>query len=490
VPVTFTGPDGPKSLTPAPLVDIRKEYIRSEDGKILHPQYVITLIGTIVNIGNSLDSPGAVGASFGNMNGVLAEESRLRRLFSVDGGRLEIVAPAGGGPNDIDAYCTIESVNFDRSTWTIRCDYTIVLRATKITEDASETIQELSSFNENWSMTENQDNTYTIVHQLKAVGSLIYGASGPNDPLSAAMQWCKDRSYAVSTTGTLSTSKGILDFSKLSSKVSSDGTNYWNYAIVEGVGPYEYSWSINETFLYAPSGQTREEWNATVNYEQDNPRKITISLQGSVYGYADRISNLTLRNSRVKTYYNTNVEPNLFTRINGYSPGSFTINPVATSKQITYEEINGVLRYNVVFTAASGTLIANALEESINVVDNAPTDIFAQIPIPGRANGPVVQYMNTSSLPERTVTINLLMTNTAIPLNTGTLLSLYNTRPNTDAIITALQPSAGNYYIKQNSIEWNPIKRQYSRVVSWTIQPEGSTITGIPVNTGLNNPKV
>ena len=53
-------------------------------------------------------------------------------------------------------------------------------------------------------------------------------------------------------------------------------------------------------------------------------------------------------------------------------------------------------------------------------------------------------------------------------------------KPDTDDIIDALKPNTGYYYIKQNTEEWNPIRRAYGRTVSWALQPEFANVEGVP----------
>src|SRR5690242_19946979 len=131
MPIRFTGPNGPEELIPAPTVSIQKQYARDEAGRKLYAENLFTLTGTIVNVGTDQDSPGAQNETIGDsptMEDILSEQKRIRNLFSKDGGRLEIETPGGGGPNTIDAYCTVDSLNFDQSIWVNKCTYTVVLR--------------------------------------------------------------------------------------------------------------------------------------------------------------------------------------------------------------------------------------------------------------------------------------------------------------------------------------------------------------------------
>ena len=485
MPIRFEGPFGIEELIPAPLVDIQKGYVKGPDGRINHTEYTFTLTGTIVNVDTVADSPAAGGYPM-TMEGILAEQKRIRLLFSNDGGRLEIETPGGGGPNTIDAYCTIESLTFGQGTWVNRCQYTVVLKSRRIENELDPT-QELDSYGESWNVTENEDGTFTLTHNIQAKGALIYTSAGPNDPLDAARAWVISRTYNTSTDGafTSTTVPPDFDLSNLVNPPDSTTTNYWNKSIVESVDPPNYSWSVTETFIYNPAGNAKEEWSATVNFDNDNTNKTTISLSGSVIGYSDKASNLTERSNNAKEYFFTSVDPNAYTRVTTYVPDGFTVNPVPTAKQRSFE-LNGTIRYSYTFIGSSGTLIPNAIDENITVNDVGTTDVFAQIQVPRRKNGPVVQNMATVTLPERTISITATIAQSAGITTLESLAAAYGSKPATNDIINALKPSEGYYYLRQDTEEWNPIRKQYSRTVSWVIQSEGKAVSGIPV--GPRNP--
>ncbi len=221
MPVRYSGPSGPEELIPAPLVAMSMVPVRDEGGRLLRHEYDIQLTGTIVNVGTTLDSPGAQNEVVGDsptMEDVLSEQKRIRKLFSGDGGRLEIETPDGGGPNTLDFYCTVDSISFTPSTWVNRSDYTISLKSSKLTNENT-TDSELRSSNETWTIVENEDGTFGISHQLSAVGTLIYSASGVNNPQGVAKSWCRDHSFKI-TNGTITpyTGSSSIDFSNILSK--------------------------------------------------------------------------------------------------------------------------------------------------------------------------------------------------------------------------------------------------------------------------------
>ena len=396
MPVRFEGPNGTEELIPAPFVSIQKSPVRDSAGNILRSEYNITLTGTIVNVGNALiNSPAASGYTFGNMEGVLDEQRRIRSLFSVDGGRLEIETPGGGGANTIDAYCLVNSLDFSPSTWTTKCEYTVGLSAKQLFPDP-ETTSNIESPNETWSIAEQTDGTFVFTHQLSAIGVRIYDGTGVNDPLLIAKEWCRDRSYYLSG-GTLTTYTGASGSVDINSVLSANSgvTNFWNYSLSESPGPGANSWEITETMLHYPGGNAREEYVIAVNFDENNAGRCVATINGSVIGYADTDRDYTTKMANATSKWNTTVIPNLYTRVSARAPAGFSVIPTATQRQVSYESTVGAIRYGYTYSCASGNMIENSLAEDISITDVAPTDVFAQINVPGRANGPVVQYMHT-----------------------------------------------------------------------------------------------
>lgn len=485
MPVIFHGPSGPEILRPAPKVNITKSFIRDSTNNIIRPDYTITLTGVIVNVGTNQDSPNAQTYGFGDMEDILQEQGRIRKLFSVDGGRLEIESPTSG-PSTIDAYCTVESVTFsDNTYWTTRCDYTIVLKCPSILMD-DDSYQQLSSYSESWNITEEPNKSFNITHNLSAVGSQIYTSSGVNNPIAVARDWCN--SHKITVTGGVASPSGYFLSAYNPLSAASGTTNFWNYSVTEGIGVSQGSWELTESFVYFPSGNAREEYSIVINQSDSVLNKNIISVNGSVFGFADKNSDYESKLNNAVNYWNISVKPNIYTRILNRLPNGWNIFAYPQSRQDTYEESEGVFRYAYTYLATSGALITNAIEENISITDTAPTDVFAQIQVPGRSAGPVVQYMFTSSLPERTINISATIGTSSIPVTSGQLYAAYLSKPNTDDLVRALQPNRGNFYLNQDTEDWNVIRKQYSRNVSWVIQLEGQTKADGMQNV-IKNPK-
>lgn len=479
MPVHYFG----SGLIPAPFATLNKSNVRDNAGNILHPEYTFTLKGTIVNVDNALDSPYAQFST--GMEGVVLEQKRIMQIFSNDGGLLELDPPNFASGNAIAAYCRVNSVSFDPGPWVNRCDYNVVLTATSLS-GVNDIVSNIDSSNESWTITENIDSTFSISHQLNAVGAIYYNDQGVlGDALAAARNWVGSRRYMVDISGQLTVVSGAsFGFYNILSNINSPSSgNFWNYSCIENPGVGSRSWALTENFIYfsASGNNVREQWNATVNYNATDPRFANVAINGLVVGLGDRNSNLPLRNNRAKSYFEGSVYPNIYSRLANYAPSGYTLNPVPLNRQIGYERTEGNLTYSIGFSAVSGTLIPNAIEETIDIIDNGFTDVFAIIPVPGRGwNGPVIQEMNTYTNPERTVNINAQLAPITGAVTLSTIKNLYLQKPDTSAIIQALIPNSGSFYCKQNVENFSPITRRYSRTIQWLMKPSGQLAQGTP----------
>lgn len=485
MPVLYNG----SGLIPAPFVSINKSTIRGPGNLMTGQDYTITLNGTIVNTdstgNNNLDSPGSSGTSDTRMRGIQGGQNYIRSLFATDGGLLEIYSPESQ-TNKFSAYCNVESISFEQGNWVQKNTYSIILRTKYINNN--DILNQLEDTQESWESQELEDNTTVLTHKIQAKGRLLKISGTYNSPLNIAKQWVYSRSYqtndgafleSVSGSGIMASGLTYYQLTNLNpasywaNRISSDFTN-----------PIDYTYGLTETFLWLTS-PNNEQYNVTVNLEQDWPHRATINIAGTIIGLANNAYTNANRLTNASGYFYSQVEPNLYLRANAYKPYNYTVNPNFISKQISYDIIPGNIRYNATFIAMNGTpLVSGAIDEAIQISDVGKTDLVAVIPVPGRSSGPVIQWMNTKTAPERQVSISATIGSSGA-ITMSSLLSSYLLKPNTDAIINALKPSAGYFYVKGDTEEWNPIKRNYSRVVSWLIdQPSGISITGIPSTSG------
>ena len=100
------------------------------------------------------------------------------------------------------------------------------------------------------------------------------------------------------------------------------------------------------------------------------------------------------------------------------------------------------------------------------MTDSYPTDIYASIQIMGKRDGPVFQYMNTTTHYERDVTIELVM-----PQNfQGTPATNSNTRTQLNNLLSSMTPGstqAGYVMLKQLNESWSPSDGRYTLSAGW-----------------------
>lgn len=483
MPITFDG----YPLVPAPLVQYNMQPRRDNSDRVVGFDYEFNLRGTIVNVDSSLDSSGAIDAT--RMQGVLKGQEYIKNLFDVELGLLTITAPETSS-NAISAYCRPLNVSFSEGVWVNRSDYTVTLLSNGVNGQFA---SELESLSENWQVAETENGVFTLTHNIQAKGLLLSGSGSFNDPLAAAKHWVRSRSYQINNAGILSETVGGSGVMALNNLIYAlpASSGYWNRQAVETVDPIEYTWSLVESFIYSSGtqGQYVEDYSVTVDQGIDADNKANISVNGFVIGHAGNIRDYNTRFGNASGAYSSVVVPNIYLRAQSFAPTGYSVNPRPISRQVSYERVPGAVRYGYSYVAFNGMpLVSGAIEESIAISDSGPADIFASIDVPGRAKGPIIQYMNTRSSPQRTINISA-----SIMISGGytiaNLRNRYLNKPSTADIIDQLKPESGYYYITQDSEDWNPIRGEYARTISWLIDPLGSgndssyRVQGIPYGT-------
>ena len=141
----------------------------------------------------------------------------------------------------------------------------------------------------------------------------------------------------------------------------------------------------------------------------------------------------------------------------------------------------GEVTYNLQFDNRPTNIISGVLAESISVNDTYPGDVFAVIPVIGRATGPVLQYIGGRTEYKRDVSINLTMDYTKIPYGSqrnDLLLKkpsvVQPTANQLGALLSELSPAGEpgirKYFLSPPSESWNPKEGTYSFNVSWTYE--------------------
>lgn len=479
-----------KPIVPAPLADITKEYVRSNDGSVIGQLFVITLSNELVAYRGSPSSSGTFGINNPDENigassrlaAILRKQDALRDLFSIDGLSLELQSLDGSQP--LKCNPRVRSLNFAQGSWYQTCPYTITLEADTLypmsEDDLPFPSAYLSSVTESWTIDtdetpENLDShrQYRISHTVGAVGKLHFDEAGYGRPA-----WHQARDYA----------QGKLGFNHtlaLSSGVNNLPTYYsgYNHVRSENIDIAGGSYSVTEAWIFT-SGNYIEDFNISVQ-EGIGQARTNVTINGNIQGLEYRDGNFNIISTK---YANASgqfaISSGLaFNRAQAYSGKVLNLEPLSTS--FSMNPVTGNINYSFEYDNRPSRLITRTKSEVIAITNSYEVDAVAVIPVLGRSRGPVLQELSTKNVCERGLTIELFFDHSYLPSGQtpNARFNTYNPRLHSPqaaeiaAIIDAANPSGKAYnnigslaseaYITNRSETWNPSTLQYSLQMSW-----------------------
>lgn len=511
--VSFNG----KQIIPAPLVSVNRNLTRTSAGEAIGSVYNITLNGTIVayrgspastGTDSSADWDGAfwIGANYPpdeipnvKFDMLMNKIEHMRNLFNDDGGLLEIQSCDQSAP--LKANCRIGELNFQEGPWTDTVKWSIPLEADYVlggyipsgTTGSGEFAfpQFLSDASETWDMqfndqAENHErlhqHTFRLTHNLTARGKRTYGIDG----LLIQEPWLWAKDWVVQRLG--------YDAAKVSSTGLFNLTgvyNGWNHVRSENIGYQDGSYSVTESWIIS-SGSALENFTVTSNFGVSDPiRQVTIA--GDIQGleslqYGNLLTGVQISGFGVAiTKWESasglfnQISGQLYERAYSYARANEfprSLNPIPQSIQINRNPVQGNISYSYTFDTRRGLCadVSNVLSENLTISDNNPHTIIALIPIIGRANGPIIQDVDTVSEFQRTMTIDLVtLPPSACFFTTAGINSILSESPYGvyDDAFTAMQTYLSGTYDKVRKTadqdSWSNNMSAYSRTVTWTI---------------------
>lgn len=473
-----------KRLIPAPFISFNKTFYKNATENI-GATYQIGVQGTIVAFKGS-PSPtgtfelGGYPGDFPTSNNarlanILRQQEILREMFSEDFHLFEIQSANGSAPMRFRP--RIVSLDIPDGIWFDQCPYTIQMEAPEIsvfgayhgnnsTEDSfrvgpgSGVPVYLTAANENWGVEYDEErDVFLINHTVSAQGRAYYDLNGNyTEPLSSARTWVQ--------------SKMGPNVSLINSSMSGTYTQneFYDYIKSEQINQSDGSIEVNENWVLSHKDYT-ESYEVNV---QDSEEGKTIAIQGSVQGLSTRnfesgvvytVSKWTAASSIWPT-----IQGELYDRTLSLSQLSW-VNPTPQQWSIGRNSILGSIEYSYSYTDAPPNLIDGARFERITVNDYNAADVFAIIPVLGRAAGPIIQNINTKTEKRRTLTIEVALTGSPITTQAERISYITNwnaggDRPNYGSITGLLIPSQVRY-IEQDEETWDLTNRRGSKVVTW-----------------------
>ena len=164
------------------------------------------------------------------------------------------------------------------------------------------------------------------------------------------------------------------------------------------------------------------------------------------------------------------------------------LHPIALSTNVTHDKTAGNINYNSEYNNRPTTCIAGARTETINVTFSGGEDVFATIAVVGRAEGPVMQNMNTIKEKKVVISVDAIMavrTYVAPVPPDGDVgcdhikAAVCTDKPDTTALVESLRDEAigchpaGNgtdTFKEADSESWNVHNGRYNRNVTYVLK--------------------
>tara|TARA_E500000331_G_scaffold356741_1_gene416026 strand:- start:6364 stop:9285 length:2922 start_codon:yes stop_codon:yes gene_type:complete len=157
-----------------------------------------------------------------------------------------------------------------------------------------------------------------------------------------------------------------------------------------------------------------------------------------------------------------------------YFPRS-SFNPLPITETVGVNPLAGTVSFSLSFDDRPETNIEGAISETISISDTNPTVKFATIEVPGRVGGPVFQNLGTTSVPSRTVNMEVVMP--PKHLNTsGSLTDVDDESPRDDVETVLnyfendLESRYSLVFITADQESWEPWTGRYTRSITWQFQ--------------------
>ncbi len=232
----------------------------------------------------------------------------------------------------------------------------------------------------------------------------------------------------------------------------------------EGTINYSYEFNNRKNDNDYQDNNVVEEYALSRHFSREEGR-ITYTINGTVRGLSidDSSDPKTDKYAAASGYFYGFAQPNLYNRVSNY----FNVALANQNSQVEEIELNpslGQIGYNFQFSNIPNTLLPGVLSEVITVTEqNAKgnVNVFANIGIPGRSQGPILQNISTSIAKVRSVNIEVVLP----PTGTSNIFDSWNAKPDYDSFIAPLQPA--NSFTEDDSDTYSWREGRYTKSVRW-----------------------
>lgn len=473
-------------------VSIQKDFERNGDGTPLAEKHTINIRGSIAASAsdattryNSLISSAA---SFADTASALNEARQIGTLTLPDGTtytNATLTNVSSSEPPDDTAgihYIDI-SLSFEAYASSNLTDYKL--------KSASETVdirkeEDRSTFN-NDDINASVYFGYTVTHTLNAQGYLTAGV----EAYTEAKKWVEDRLKNTSVGLILQKNAYGKDLYETITpdddyQIGTPPADEYNRMRTTNADTVGGSYSITTTYFRAKSKSTSE---ITVDFSKDENGDVSVSANGTIQG----LSSVSPTSQTDDKY--TNAESSYTSICGNFRSGSKIYTAVsnvfalANTESVSLDDyplaisvgqnrIRGSVNFNVTYRAYPTAVlnlrnsIPGAIVATMSITDDnkngnpaGDVQIYAAIPIIGRAAGPVLQDMGTTRERRRTIQVDATVDATQrSPTNTAVVNACF-------AQILLYAPVGSKIFRNNVNSSWDFTSGRASASVEWTYQP-------------------
>lgn len=169
------------------------------------------------------------------------------------------------------------------------------------------------------------------------------------------------------------------------------------------------SYSLTRAFREQGIPLYREEWQS--NREQNlESATVSVSINGSVIGLgAESGTNTQIRFAYASGAFWNDIEANLRNRVLDLIPSGSCLTDQPVSKTVGYNKFNGIVTYDYRWDNRFLTSNPNIVDEKIDVTYDLQGDVIAEIGIPGKPDGPILQDQQTKTGYQKNLKIQYTM---------------------------------------------------------------------------------
>lgn len=452
-----------KSIIPGPFVQISKEFVRSEDGRLRRKFFALAVKGKLVSWagsprangdwwtgGNANPPPNEVVPESGRLAAIKSKQGALVSLFNTSGRSFEIQPFDASAP--VKCYPRVKNIEFPEGKWADTCDYSIQLEADNVwfgNVDGGGGISDVEP-EESWSFEVAEDQrSYRVSHSVSSQQRASFDENGT----IVKEGWENARDVVLPRTGT-------EPATALLPPLAQSGYLASNYSRSQQVDEGNGKFAISENWVYTYGQRYLEEFAVNTRTQEGSSH---VSVEGTITGFIPPdpllapTSASAAKLAKALDVWQNLVMPNLLMRAQNYS--GLTLNPLPLNKTVGYNPVKGVITYNWEYDNRPASMIDGSISEVISVQQQNPADIIAQLVVLGRPQGPILQSIGTVTAKVRSVSVEVAMP----PWLYGTDMP---SSPDATSMIMQFYPGSG--YLTKDDENWNPKNGRYARNVAWT----------------------